>query len=261
MKNGLVKLSNTIEVQGWPLTVIDDEPRVAATLLGERSGYKDKPGARARRLVKQMVEEGDLCGVAYVRESRTQVTGFGERVVEFDEPYLTEVQAVIFAMHVRTDIGKALRQEIARVFVEARRAVQQAPDLSAVFCILAQQAQQLQALTDILMRQQQSFQLHGLAGNHGAAEIRSQLNTCVDHALMAFQHHERKALSRRIRGRLTTELRSAIGYSGNGSTWAGMTTDQHQRALGKLREMLKRHQQASRDHAASRQLHLSLVTT
>jgi hypothetical protein len=278
IRNGLVKLPDpgamrVIEVHGWQLALIDeakdDEPRVGGTVLGERLGYGDKPGARVRELVKRLEKEGELSGVFYVRESRKQSTGNGaSREIEVDEPYLTEVQTVIVVMHVRTATAKALRQEIARVFVEANklRRQQAQPQIqpntglalvSQVFQLAQEQRQELQSLREMVMRLLQPAQSHGVIGRRGAQEIAAALQAVARLEMGTYPEsvHSKKLL-KSCRGRADQELRQYLGFSGSGSTFSNLTFEQLGRAQMKLSEMAQRYRRLAGEMSATRQLTL-----
>ena len=230
IRNGLVKLPDpgpmrVIEVQGWPLALIneakDDEPRVSATVLGERLGYGDRAGQRTRELIRRLEKDGEIAGVYMAREPRgiSKPNG-GTEVREVDEPYLTEVQTVIVVMHVRTPIAKALRPEIARVFVEANKLRRQQIQPHGTFDLagaVGALARQVQTLTDLVTQQHAAPKFApGVIGRVGAREITAGLNQCV--ALLASCYPEGdKSLRRRLRGLVENELRSHLGYTGNGS--------------------------------------------
>ena len=98
----------------------DDEPRVRDEDVGERMGY-----ARVRdfrRLLRRLEEAGELPGIrqrAKLARYESRPGVWQEReVVEYD---LTERDVIIATMAAKTEQAKALRQEIADVFVRARR--------------------------------------------------------------------------------------------------------------------------------------------
>lgn len=278
IRNGLVKLPDpgamrVIEVQGWQLALIDeakdDEPRVSATVLGERLKYGDKPGARVRELIKRLEKEGEIGAVYMVRESRTiSKPNGGTEVREVDEPYLTEVQTVIVVMHVRTPTAKALRQEIARVFVEANKLrrqqiqpqVQPNSDLAVVSQVLQlaqQQRQELQSLREMVMRLLQPSQSHGVVGRRGAQEMAAALQSVARLEMSTYPEsvHSKKLL-KSCRGRADQELRQYLGFSGSGSAFSNLTFEQLGRAQMKLSEMAQRYRRLAGEMSATRQLTL-----
>lgn len=257
MKNGLVKL-NTIEVQGWPLTVIDDEPRVAATLLGERLGYGEHAGKRTRELVRRLEQDGELGSVYMGRESRpiSKPNG-GTEFREVDEPYLTEVQAIILVMHVRTSTAKVLRQEIARVFVEAHRLRRQPSPSLDLSAAVVELRHEVQALREFVTRPAQQ---EACVGRLGAKEITAALQLVAELKLSCLPESARSAkLLRSFRSEAHMELRGHIAFNGSGTTFSRLTFEQFGRAKVKLSEMAARHRKLAGIVECSRQLPLANV--
>lgn len=111
-----------IVVAGWAMTawVNDAEPRIRDTDLAERLGH-DRP-RDVRKMVARLEKEGEISEI-YMRATVALISkpngGTEERAV--NECWLTESQALMVAMHSRTEKAKAIRVEMIRVYTLARR--------------------------------------------------------------------------------------------------------------------------------------------
>lgn len=125
-----IEAHRKVHVRGYDMTVwqSDEEPRIRDLDLAERLGFERL--REVRTLIKRLEKDGEITDL-YMRCTMQRISkpngGFEERTV--NEYWLTEEQALLVAMHSKTERAKALRKEMVRVFMLARRGLlpQQAP--------------------------------------------------------------------------------------------------------------------------------------
>lgn len=94
---------------------------VSGTALAEKLGRDPR---QVRRTVRDLQAEGEIAEVYWRVESARQSagpSGNGERSYTFDECYLSEEDAYLVIMRVRSDVAKSLRREFARAIKALRR--------------------------------------------------------------------------------------------------------------------------------------------
>jgi len=111
-----------VQVGEWKLQALtsDDEPRVRDTDLAERLGFQRT--ANIRNLIKRLEADGEISGISCRSTVKRQlVNGGSEREYTVNEYWLTESQALMVAIHSKTDAAKKVRKDMVRVCMAARR--------------------------------------------------------------------------------------------------------------------------------------------
>lgn len=117
----------SLAIDGWELVKFEgeDEPRVPATEIGERLGYRD--ARQVKLLIERATEElskyGEIPVRCTVQRGRNQ-HGETSATITISEPCLNEAQALLICMRSDTPKAADVRFEVISVYLKVKRAAQ-----------------------------------------------------------------------------------------------------------------------------------------
>lgn len=239
----------TFQVDGWTLSKLssdDDEPVIAAEVLGEKLGFTE-PRA-IRRLIKRMAGSGKLPEVC-VRGivSRTQMPTGGVRETKVNEYFLTEAQALKVIAKSETEIADKILDEIIGVFVKVRKGLfagqRQAFDMQALVSVVATTVATTVVATMGpmfeklfgMMSAQRNDAASGTIGREGAAFIRAGLKLYAE-----WMSPDDKIGQKSWRVSAEHEIRGLVGFSGYGRKWPELPSSLFPQVRMKLEELQRR---------------------
>lgn len=107
-------------INGWAVVREDDVALVRDIEIAERAGLVEP--RKIRRVIEANRAELEAFGPLRVRRARNDVSaGFGVRIAEVEEFWLTEDQAYAVAIHLRTPKASELRVALVKLYGAFRR--------------------------------------------------------------------------------------------------------------------------------------------